>query len=339
MNHTSIMATMADVRCSANFVQALRQAGMDAVRINSAHVTPETIVRMVSTIRAVDPEIKILMDTKGPEIRTADNAEPISIAVGDEVIITSSHHPSVQRRISVMVDDMHRIVQPGNHIIIDDGAFDLEVTEIKDCDIHTVARRAGGALGARKTVNVPGVEVPPLPAVSERDRENIRAACAAGIDMIAHSFVRTPSDVEAVRAELSGTDVKLYAKIECRSALEHLDAIMQASDGLLVARGDLGTQIPLSAIPLAQYQIIAHCRQAGKPVIVATQILQSMIAAPTPTRAEVNDIALAVMEGADTLLLCGETAQGAYPTECVAMMRETINEIENAGLRCKIKID
>lgn len=335
MRHTAIMATVADHRCTPEFIRALHGEGLDAVRINSAHVTPESIQRMVAVIRSVDSGIKILMDTKGPEIRTADVVAPIGINAGDVVEIASSHCPCLPGRISVMVDNLHQFLSQGCHVLIDDGDLEFEVTHIDGTVVYAKALRSG-ELQSRKTVNVPGVEIPPLPAVSQRDHENICAARQVGIDMIAHSFVRSADDVAALRREIAGTDIKLYSKIECREAIANFEEILAASDGILVARGDLGTQIPIPEIPALQYSILRRCREVGKPSIVSTQILHSMIFAPSPTRAEVSDIALAVMEGADTLLLCGETAQGQYPSQCVATMRHTIESIESHSLRCKI---
>ena len=206
MRHTAIMATVADHRCTPEFIRALHGEGLDAVRINSAHVTPESIQRMVAVIRSVDSGIKILMDTKGPEIRTADVVAPIRINAGDVVEIISSHCPCSPGRISVMVDNLHQFLSQGCHVLIDDGDLEFEVTHIDGTVVYAKALRSG-ELQSRKTVNVPGVEIPPLPAVSQRDHENICAARQVGIDMIAHSFVRSADDVAALRREIAGTDI------------------------------------------------------------------------------------------------------------------------------------
>ena len=330
------MATVADVRCTPEFVESLRCAGLDGVRINSAHVTPDDIRRMVSVIKGVDSGIVILMDTKGPEIRTTENVDgDIRLADGDEVEVVSGNALTDKNRISILVEDLHRYVAAGNEIMLDDGDIRLGVKTVSDGKILATVVK-GGVLGSRKTVAIPGVELPPLPAVSDRDRLNIHAAREAGIDIVAHSFVRSVDDVDAVRAELEGSGISLYSKIECREALENFSGIVGASDGILMARGDLGTNIPLEDVPATQYDVLTACRAAGKPTIVATQMLHSMMSSPYPTRAELSDIALAVMEGAGTLLLCGETATGCYPVECVSMMKRTIDSIENHGLRCRI---
>lgn len=322
-HHTNIMATLTTERCTPAMVKSLHDAGMTGVRINSAHVTPADIKSMVETIRSADPHIKILMDTKGPEIRTTHLAVPLIVADGMQLAFSSGEIPSSSDCIYVMMDSLEQYVTPGQQLLVDDGELRFMVDEIDGTHIKAHALN-GGVLGSRKTVAVPGVELPPLPAVSIRDAENIKAAKAAGIDMIAHSFVRSSADVEAVREHIVGTGIMLYAKIECRQALENFEEIAGSADGILVARGDLGTAIPIPEIPAVQYDILRRCAALKKPTIVATQILQSMQSSPNPTRAEVSDITLAVMEGVDTLLLCGETAVGQYPVECVEVMAATI---------------
>lgn len=338
MTKTKIMATLATDRATHGFISMMRRAGIDSVRINSAHVDPVSLRGMIASVRAVDPGIRILMDTKGPEIRTTYAPTEISLAEGDTIEMASSADglPSDRSRIHIAVADMDRYVNPGMKISLDDGEIELEVTDVDRQGIITLRTIRGGLLGSRKTVSLDTEELPPLPAVSVRDRENIEAALEAGIDMIAHSFVREAADVRAVRKLTEGSGVTLYAKIECRAALRNMDEILGAADGLLVARGDLGTACPLSEIPAIQHEIISRCRRAGKPSILATQILQTMISNPIPTRAELSDVALAVMEGADTLLLCGETALGAYPEECIEIMRQTIESVEKHNLRCRI---
>lgn len=325
---TKIMATVADVRCTPEFIAAMVRAGMQAVRINSAHVDPDTIRQMISTIRGVDPSVKILMDTKGPEIRTtalAPGVEAIELHAGQTVELAANPELACSASlISIAVSQIEGHLHVGDRLLIDDGAIELEVT---DADAgRTVARVVrGGTLGGRKTVAVPGVELPMLPAVSERDIINIAAALRCGIDMIAHSFVRSRADVEAVRRLLPADgSVTLYAKIEAAAALENLDEILEAADGLLVARGDLGTQVAPERIPAIQTAATRLAAEAGKPVIVATQILDSMMSRPYPSRAELTDIAYATTLGTEYLLLTGETARGEYPVECVDTLRRCI---------------
>ncbi len=330
---THIMATMADARCTPAFVKEMAEAGMDSVRINSAHVDPASIASMTATIRAAAPQVAMLMDTKGPEIRTtalADEVDSITLTDGERLTLVADPHTATRRGlIAVAVAGLDKYLHPGDRVLIDDGAIELTVEEGDGAQsgVAAIVTR-GGLLGSRKTVAAPGVELPPLPAVSDRDRVNIAAAIECGVSMIAHSFVRSAADVEAVRSLIAGTGITLYAKIECSEAVENLEEILAAADGLLVARGDLGTQVAVERIPVLQHRIATLCREAGKPVIVATQMLDSMERNPYPTRAEVSDIALAVMEGINTLLLTGETARGAHPVRCVEVMRRTIEETE-----------
>lgn len=307
---------------------------MDSVRINSAHIEPQTLRRMVELVRSVDPEIAILMDTKGPELRTTEVACPITLPEGGEVVFGYGTAASTaERLLCAAAADIADYIDAGDLLRIDDGAIEMEAVEKKPDGLVRCRITRGGVLDARKTIALAGGKMPPLPAVSERDRINILAGVEVGIDMIAHSFVRSADDVEAVRGLIEGTGIELFAKIECRQAIGRMEEIAGAADGLLVARGDLGTAIDVAEIPIVQYRALSLCRRMKRRSIVSTQILQSMISAPVPTRAEVSDIALAVMEGAGTLLLCGETARGRYPEECVSVMRRTIDAVESASLK------
>lgn len=324
----TVMATVADDHCTPEFIERLHRAGMTGVRINSAHASPEAIEAMVRVIRSVDPSISILMDTKGAEIRTTATRDDVEIdfAAGDEVMI-AEHATELTTRdvIAITATGICDRVPAGTHILLDDGEVELVATG-SDGNLLSCSVVKSGRLGARKTVSFQGVESPEaLPALTERDRAAIRAGIKVGIDIVAHSFVRSAADVEAVREELDGTGIKLFSKIECRRAIENFDGILAASDGLLCARGDLGAEVGIMNVPAVEMHTIAACREADKPVIVATQFLQSMMDSPVPTRAEAGDIASAVMQGADTLLLCGETARGKYPEECVKWMKSVID--------------
>lgn len=329
---TKVMATLADNRTTIPFVRSLRSAGMSGVRINSAHVTPQAIRSIISTVRAVDSDITILMDTKGPEMRTtllADGADSVDIPTGAVVTVCSGDTLSCDTRIFVNAPYIGSYLAAGDRLLIDDGEIELLVKHPVDPVTLSCEVIAGGALGSRKSVNASdGAQLPPLPAVSVKDRENIAAALECGIDIIAHSFVRTADDIRAVREALAGAPVSLFAKIETREALANLHDIAAAADGLLVARGDLGAQIPVWEVPAAQMNIMQLCRSLGKHTIISTQILNSMMNNPQPTRAELSDIALGVLQGADWLLLTGETAKGSYPVDAVEIMARTIHSTQ-----------
>lgn len=341
MTKTKVMATIADNRATSQFISVLHAASMRGIRINSAHVTPDAIRAIISTVRGVSPEIKILMDTKGPEMRTtalAQDVEEIGIAEGQEILVSGGSGTTDTSEIFVNVMRLGEFLLPGNRLFLDDGEIVLEVKMIKGEDTLLCAVVKGGTLGSRKSMSVSeDATLPPLPAVSDKDKVNISAALEEGIDMIAHSFVRSSEDVVQLRELLAGTPTKLYAKIECREAVENLEGIASVSDGLLVARGDLGAQIPIEKVPAVQMKVMSLCRTLGKPVIIATQILNSMMHSPVPTRAEVADIAFGTYLGAEWLLLTGETAKGEYPEECVRIMGRTIEETEEYLESCKEK--
>lgn len=331
MSYPTIMATMADVRCTPQFIGSLLAAGASSVRVNSAHVDPERFTDMVTTLRSVKPDIPILMDTKGPEIRIgafADGMTVMHLRAGDHVTLRSSSEPCEPGLLTVSYGRLAYHVAPGDRLLLDDGEIELRVIA-SDPAVGDVAAEvsAAGILLPRKSMSVPGADISDLPAVTERDAASLRAAAHERIAMVAHSFVRSADDIRRVRAileENGRSGVSLIAKIECRAALARFDEILDEADGLLVARGDLGIEIDPTLIPVLQSEIIRRCRHAGKPVIVATQMLHSMIHHPRPTRAEVADIVQACREGASTLLLCGETASGEYPVEAVKMMHRAI---------------
>lgn len=333
-----IMATVtASQTADSTLIRQMRSAGLSGVRINSAHVTPDKLKEMIAQIRAIDPRITILMDTKGPEMRTTALDAPIDFSVGDIMHISSDSGdiPSSESCIRINVPMLHDHLKPGQQLEFDDGAISATVTDVNG-EIISARVTAGGSLGSRKTMTTEGFDSSYLPAVNLRDRLNIEAASEAGIDIIAHSFVRSASDVKAVKELVEGSSTKVFAKIECEQALKNLNEIIAESDGILVARGDLGTAVDPCCIPVLQADIIARCRQADKPTIVATQIMQSMIENPRPTRAEISDIAFSVIEGVNWLLLCGETAQGRYPVNCVEIMSRTIQITQQANLQWKI---
>lgn len=335
---TLVMGTVTPARSSEDMLRRLCAAGMCGVRINSAHVEPDGLRELIRRVREVAPEIKILMDTKGPEMRTTDletGVEEVILATDTDIIVTGAAGATTAGEIHVNVTGLGTTLHPRDILFIDDGAIKLTVSGIVDADTVRCTVIIGGSLGSRKGIGAGiGAKLPQLPAVSERDRRNIAVALEENIDMIAHSFVRNADDVAALRAVVGNSSVEVYAKIECREAVDNLEEIAAASDGLLVARGDLGAQIALERVPAIQARALELAGSLGRPSIIATQILASMMHSPVPTRAEASDIALGVMQGARWLLLTGETAVGEYPVECVDFMTRVIAETDNYLCSC-----
>ena len=326
---TKIVATISDKNCEPEFLRSLFEAGMDVVRINSAHLAPEGVVKIVTNIRSISDQIAILLDTKGPEIRTTICDEPVIFLKGHKVIIAGNvDEKTTQSVINVNYKDIARFVPEGSVIMIDDGELEIKITS-QNGDTLEGNIENDGILGSRKTVNIPQVRIN-LPSVSERDLIFIDLAVKLDIEFIAHSFVRSKEDVLAVRRLLDkqGSKIKIIAKIENQQGVDNLEEIMDNSYGIMVARGDLAIEVPFEKIPGIQRKCIAKCIEKRKPVIVATQMLHSMIMNPRPTRAEVSDVANAVYSQTDALMLSGETASGKYPLESVRTMSRIASEIE-----------
>lgn len=330
--HTKIVATVSDLRCDVDFVKKLYKAGMNVVRMNTAHVDFEGLDRLVSNVREVSEKIALLMDTKGPEIRTTKCEDgDIHLKTGEKVIIKGNPKGlSNKDVICVSYADITNDVGVGSHILFDDGEIDIVVEEVQGNELHCEVLN-NGVLGSRKSVNVPGVRIN-LPSLTERDLEFIHYAIEKDIDFIAHSFVRSAQDVLAIQEILDAHDsqIKIIAKIENQEGVENIDEILEVVHGVMVARGDLGIEIPQERIPLVQRQLIRKCVEAKKPVIVATQMLHSMIKNPRPTRAEVTDVANAIYYRTDAIMLSGETAYGNYPIEAVKTMSSIAKEVEAA---------
>jgi pyruvate kinase len=327
---TKIVATISDRNCEPDFLRSLYEAGMDVVRINSAHLDPEGVKKIVTNVRSVSEKIAILLDTKGPEIRTTICDEPIQFTRGQKVIVAgNSEEYTTQSVINVNYHDIAKHVPPHTQILIDDG--EIEITVVGKEGNTLVGRMENdGTLGSRKTVNIPQVRIN-LPSVSKRDIIFIDLAVQLDIEFIAHSFVRNKEDVRAVQLLLDkhGSDIRIIAKIENQQGVDNLEEIMEHSYGIMVARGDLAIEVPFERIPGIQRMIIGKCIEKRKPVIVATQMLHSMIGNPRPTRAEVSDVANAVFSQTDALMLSGETASGRYPLEAVKTMARIACEIES----------
>lgn len=334
MKQTKIVASISDIRCEVDFIRELFLAGVNVVRINTAHATPEGIKRVIANVREVSKHLAILIDTKGPEIRTTPVAEHIYFKTGDEVRIYGNPTAETTRDVvNVSYVDFVQDVNIGNDVLFDDGELCMRVVGKIDDYLEAVVQN-DGRLGSRKSVNVPGVHIH-LPALTEKDKANIKLAIEEDIDFIAHSFVRNKEDVKAVQDILdeNNSDIQIIAKIENQEGVDNIDEIIDASYGIMIARGDLGIEVPIEHIPGIQRKIIRKCVLSKKPVIVATQMLHTMIKNPRPTRAEVTDIANAIYYRTDALMLSGETASGKYPIESVKMMVSIAEQAEKDKMR------
>lgn len=334
LKQTKIVASISDQRCEVDFIKQLFNAGMNVVRMNTAHASREGFEKLIANVRAVSNRIGILMDTKGPEVRTTVlEGDAIEFKIGDRVkIVGDANRVTTRECIAVTYPNFVRDLAVDSDILIDDGDLALKVIEKTDdalvCEVQNEA-----ALGSRKSVNVPGVRIN-LPSLTEKDRNNILYAIEKNIDFIAHSFVRNRQDVLDIKAILDahGSDIKIIAKIENQEGVDNIDEILAVADGVMVARGDLGIEVPQERIPGIQRMLIRKCVMARKPVIVATQMLHTMINNPRPTRAEVTDIANAIYYRTDALMLSGETAYGKYPVESVKTMTKIAAQAEKDKL-------
>ncbi len=328
---TNIVATISDKNCSIPFLTGLFEAGMDAARLNTAHQKIEDSLKVINNIREVSDRIAILLDTKGPEIRTNNTENGLEVKTGDLVYVKGAPgEMSSGRVICVSYEGIVNDVKPGNSLLIDDGDIELKV---RSTEGKFLACEAGnpGIIRGRKSVNTPGVNIK-LPALSDRDRDFIQLAIEEDIDFIAHSFVRNKEDILEIQNILDehNSRVKIIAKIENQSGVDNIDEILDNAYGVMVARGDLAIEIPYSKIPGIQKMLIDKCIEKRKPVIIATQMLHSMIKNPRPTRAEVSDIANAIYSQTDAIMLSGETAYGSYPLESVNTMASVAMEVEKS---------
>jgi pyruvate kinase len=326
---TKIVATISNQNCSVPFIKNLFDAGMNVVRLNTAHMSHDDALEVIQNTRAVSEKIGILLDTKGPEIRTCPAYAPLPVKFNDIIRIKGA--PDEQSHadiICVSHADFVRDVPVGSSILIDDGHLALAVIE-KDENYLICSVENDGIIKERKSINIPAVHVK-LPALSEKDKGFIRFAVENDLDFIAHSFVRSKEDVLAVQSILdeNKSSIKIIAKIENFEGVENLPEILDHAYGIMIARGDLAVEIPTEQIPLIQKRIIKDCIERRKPVIVATQMLHSMIDSPRPTRAEVSDVANACLDHTDAVMLSGETANGKYPELAVRIMAKIANEIE-----------
>ena len=329
MKQTKIVASVSDRRCDVDFIRQLYNAGVNVVRMNTAHASEEGLKSIIRNVRAVSRHIGILIDTKGPEVRTTGCDAPIEYKMGDVVKLFG--RPDIETThdiINLSYENFAADIQEGDHVLFDDGALDMLVIGVNGPAV-IVQVQNDGVLGSHKSVNVPGRHIA-LPALTAKDRKNIMLAIEQDIDFIAHSFVRSAADVRAVQAILDAfnSDIKIISKIENQEGVDNIDEIIDASYGIMIARGDLGIEVPIEHIPGIQRKIIRKCVEKKKPVIVATQMLHTMINNPRPTRAEVTDIANAVYSSTDALMLSGETASGKYPIEAVRTMAAIAEQAE-----------
>ncbi len=328
MRRTKIVATLSDFKSDKNFIQVLFDAGMNVARLNTAHMGLEAGKKLVETIRAVSDKIAILIDTKGPEIRTCSMQNDFLVVEGQEVNFSYTYKAGEKIDVCVNHSQFVSELQPGNRVLIDDGAVAATVIN-KFPEYLTCRIENNGIIKNNKSVNIPGV-ITDLPALSEKDKLFIRFAAENDVDFIAHSFVRNKEDVLEVQKLLDeyNSHIKIIAKIENMDGVVNIDEILEHSYGIMIARGDLGIEIPTEEIPVIQRNLIHKAILHKKPVIVATQMLYSMIGNPRPTRAEVNDVASAVYSGADAVMLSGETAIGKYPVEAVKTMVRIAERVE-----------
>ena len=335
--HTKIVATVGPASSSFQMLEALIGAGVDVFRLNFSHGTHESHQAVYTAIRAAaqraERQVGIMQDLSGPKIRTgplAGNA-PLRLEPSEELKIFAGDEPSRPGAIFTPFTGLIRSAKPGDRLLLDDGRIELLVTETNDDHLTTVVVN-GGELGGHKGINAPGVRLPAC-SVTEKDEADLRFGLAMGVDLVALSFVQTADDVRRALdvMEQAQRVVPLIAKIERPAAVENLDAILEAAQGVMVARGDLGLEMPLEQVPRIQKEIIAHARSFGRPSILATQVFESMRTEPRPTRAEVSDAANAVDEGADAIMLAGETAVGAYPVRAVQTLDTVICDAESVA--------
>lgn len=334
---TKIVATISDMKCDVDFLRELYEGGMDVVRLNTAHQTHDDTLKVIRNVRKVSEKIALLLDTKGPEVRTRDMKEPLAVDEGETVVI-SDKEVKGEKHFRVNYAGFVNDVNPGNIILIDDGETGMKVVEKKEDALYCLVMN-DGEIKNNKSVNVPNVPIK-LPSLTQKDIDYIRFAAENDLDFIAHSFVRNKQDVMDVQAILDkyNSKAKIIAKIENREGVENIEEILDHAYGIMIARGDLGIEIPAEEVPVVQKKIIGICISRAQPVITATQMLHTMIKNPRPTRAEVSDVANAVFDGTDALMLSGETAYGDYPVESVKTMASIARNVEaqkSKTLSCK----
>lgn len=336
MRKTKVICTLGPAVDNEESIEALIREGMNCARFNFSHGTHESHMATLNRLKSVRDRLGVpvaaMLDTKGPEIRIRTFKDgSAELKPGAKFTLTSRDVEGTNKIVSVTYEHLAEELEVGNLILIDDGLIGLRVEEIEDSDIHCVVE-SGGPLSNNKSINIPGAHIN-LPALTKKDIEDLKFAAENDYDAIAASFIRTADDVREIRKVLKAnhaSDIQIISKIENQEGVDNVDAIIKASDGIMVARGDLGVEIPAARVPVIQKEIIRKCQEAGKLVITATQMLDSMIRNPRPTRAEVSDVANAVFDGTDCVMLSGETAGGKYPLEALKTMIDVVKEAEQS---------
>jgi len=336
MRKTKILATLGPATKDVVTIKQMIENGLDAARVNFSHGTYESHTEIINMLKKAREEmnkpIPLVLDTKGPEIRIKTfETDKIYLEQGAEFTLTTRDVPGTQEIVSVTYEDLPKDLQVGSRVLIDDGLLELKVIDLTKTDVKCVLINSG-FISSRKGVNIPDVYVN-LPSLTEQDIEDIKFGIKMEFDFIAASFVRTAADIlniKKVLEENGGSHIHIIAKIESREGVDNIDSILDVADCIMVARGDLGVEIPPEEVPLVQKSLIRSCNQVGKPVITATHMLESMVSNPRPTRAEANDVANAIFDGTDVIMLSGETASGQYPVESVAMMARIATEVERS---------
>jgi pyruvate kinase len=334
-NKTKIVATVGPASNNKDMLRALAIEGVDVFRLNFSHGKHEDHLKVINYVREINQElgthIALLQDLQGPKIRVNEMEPGIEIKEGDSITITTKEVLGNKNLVSTSYEGLPKDVKVGDMILIDDGKIELKVKEVRGTEV-TCTVVYGGPLKSRKGINLPFSKVS-APSLTDKDYEDLEFGLKNNVDWVALSFVRKATDIEILRAVIDRhkSTTRIVAKIEKPEALENIDAIIEATDAVMVARGDLGVEIWMEEVPMVQKMLVDKCNKAAKPVIVATQMMESMIENPRPTRAETNDVANAVMDGADALMLSAETAAGKYPIEVIRSMVRTINSVEKQG--------
>ena len=335
MRRTKIVCTIGPATRSPEALRQLIEAGMNVARLNFSHGTHAQHAEVITSLREIardlDTPLALLQDLSGPKVRVGNIAgDGVTLRPGAEITLTVEDVPGDEQQINLPVPEIFEAVTVGTHLMLDDGLMELRVKAKRSgtlvCDVVV-----GGLLTSHKGVNVPGVSLP-IAAVTDKDLQDLRFGIAQKVDYVAASFVRTSSDIAVLRGvcEAARAKIPIIAKIEKHEAIHNIDSIMEAVDGIMVARGDLGVEVPIDEVPVIQKMLIHKANRAGKPVITATQMLDSMIRNPRPTRAEVTDVANAIFDGTDAVMLSGETAVGLYPFETVRMMAKIASHTEGS---------